>query len=102
MARYQPGPTPRVFESSVVYDRQGRLLAEFFDEGRRRWVPLDSISPNLVDAVIATEDAGFYGNEGVEWRRLLGSAGAQHHDRRHAIGRQHHHDAARPQPLPAA
>ena len=57
LQRYQPGPLPRVFQSSIVYDRQNRVLAELFDEGRRTWAPLSRMSPFLLDAVIATEDA---------------------------------------------
>lgn len=76
IARYQPGPEPRVFETSYVYDRQGRLLAELFDEGRRAWVPLDAIAPHMVDAVIATEDGNFYENDGVETRRMVAGLAA--------------------------
>lgn len=73
MRRYQPGPEPRIFESSYVYDRKGRLLAELFDEGRRVWVPLSSMSPDLVRAIVATEDATFYTNSGVDRRRIVGA-----------------------------
>ena len=74
LRQYQPGPLPRVFQSSYIYDRRGQLLAELFDEGRRTWVPLDRISSNLLDAVIATEDASFYLNRGFDVRRLTGAA----------------------------
>ncbi|TYC52523.1 monofunctional biosynthetic peptidoglycan transglycosylase [Rhodobacterales bacterium] len=33
----------------------------------RQWVSLDEISPNLVRAVITSEDSGFCENHGVEW-----------------------------------
>ncbi|HQY94547.1 transglycosylase domain-containing protein, partial [Caldilinea sp.] len=71
MRRYQPGPEPRVFASSYVYDRKGRLLDEIFDEGRRIWIPLSQISPSLVQAMVATEDATFYTNPGVDTRRVV-------------------------------
>lgn len=73
LRRYQPGTLPRVFESSVVYDREGKLLGEIFEDGRRTWAPLSRISPHLLDAVIATEDATFYQNNGIEPRRLVGA-----------------------------
>ena len=73
LQRYQPGPLPRVFQSSIVYDRQNRVLAELFDEGRRSWAPLSRISPYLLDAAIATEDATFFQNNGIEPRRLAGA-----------------------------
>ncbi|MHA7775810.1 monofunctional biosynthetic peptidoglycan transglycosylase [Roseibium sp. M-1] len=36
----------------------------------RQWVPLEEISPNLVKAVITSEDSGFCENHGVEWDAL--------------------------------
>jgi penicillin-binding protein 1C len=73
MRRYQPGPEPRVFQSTLLRDRHGALLAEVFDEGRRIWTPLARISPNLVRAVVATEDASFYDNTGIDVRRIVGA-----------------------------
>ncbi len=70
---YQPGPLPRVFQTTTVYDRNGVRLAEIFDEGMRTWVGLDQISPHLIDAIIATEDATFYLNPGVDVRRVVGA-----------------------------
>jgi penicillin-binding protein 1C len=74
LQRYQPGPTPRLFQSSRIYDRRGRLLAERFDEGRRTWVGLDRISRDLIAATIATEDVTFYSNTGVDPARIAGAA----------------------------
>ncbi len=36
----------------------------------RAWRPLDRISPHLARAVIMSEDAGFCGHRGVDWREL--------------------------------
>ena len=33
----------------------------------KRWVPLSKISPNLIHAVIVSEDGTFYSHEGVDW-----------------------------------
>ena len=73
MVRYQPGPTPRIFQSSYLYDRHGTLISEIFNEGRRTWVTLDQISPDMRNAVIATEDASFYRNTGVDAIRVVGA-----------------------------
>ena len=56
------------FKSTAIYDRTGRLLYEIFpsDAGRRIIVPLASISPNLINAVLATEDPNFYRHPGVD------------------------------------
>lgn len=74
LRRYQPGPTPRVFQTTRIYDRNGALLAERWEEGRRTWVGLDRISQHLIDATIATEDATFYSNIGVDPARAFGAA----------------------------
>ncbi|PZR98249.1 MAG: penicillin-binding protein [Candidatus Chloroheliales bacterium] len=54
------------FETTRIYDRNGILLAEVFDQGRRTYIPLSKISKYLIDATIATEDATFYANVGVD------------------------------------
>ena len=74
LQRYQPGPTPRLFQTTRVTDRNGKLLAELWGEGRRTWVPLDRIGRRLIDATIATEDATFYYNVGVDPARIAGAA----------------------------
>ncbi len=71
---YQPGPLPRVFQTTFIYDRNGTLLAELIGEGRREWIPLDQISPHLINATIATEDATFFANAGIDPIRIAGAA----------------------------
>ncbi|MCD6290406.1 MAG: PBP1A family penicillin-binding protein [Anaerolineae bacterium] len=65
-----PGPPPKLFRTTRVYDRNGVLLGEFWDEGRRYWVPLARIAPALRQATIATEDKTFYTNPGVDWAAI--------------------------------
>ena len=74
LQKYQPGPLPRVFQTSRLYDRNGALLAERWSEGRRTWVSLNRISKHLIDATIATEDATFLTNPGVDAARIAGAA----------------------------
>ena len=73
MQLYQPGPLPRVFQTTFLYDRNGRLLAELIGEGRREWASLNQISPHLINATIATEDATFFTNPGVDPVRIAGA-----------------------------
>ncbi|MBI4498269.1 MAG: transglycosylase domain-containing protein [Chloroflexi bacterium] len=69
-------PAPETVEtratpsSTLIYDRNGRLLYEIFDPryGRRQYIPLAEISPYLVQATIATEDHDFYLNSGINLR----------------------------------
>lgn len=70
---YQPGPLPRLFQTTRIYDRRGVLLAEVYDEGQRTWVRLDQISRHLINATIATEDATYYTNSGIDPIRIVGA-----------------------------
>jgi len=54
------------FESTFYYDRNGRLLYEQFNEGRRVFVSLADMPQTLIDATIALEDDNFYTNPGIE------------------------------------
>ena len=61
------------FQSTRILDREGNLLNETFDPnaGRRTVVPLDRMSPYLLQATIATEDANFYDHPGIDPVALL-------------------------------
>ena len=66
-----PGPSPKLFLSSEIFDRNGTRIGEFWNEGHRYWVPLDRISPLVRKAIIATEDKTFYSNPGVDWGAIV-------------------------------
>jgi 1A family penicillin-binding protein len=67
-------PSPdRLYEragapSTRIYDRDGRLLYEIRDphSGTHAPIPLTEIPQACIDATIATEDASFYRNPGVD------------------------------------
>ncbi|CAN5388829.1 hypothetical protein BH10CHL1_BH10CHL1_08010 [soil metagenome] len=71
LQKYQPGPLPRLFQTTHMYDRNGVLIAEIYEEGQRTWAKFDQISPSLIDATVATEDASFYANNGVDPARIV-------------------------------
>ncbi len=56
------------FETTRILDRNGNSLYEILDPnaGRRTYVKLKDISPNLVAATIATEDKEFYNHPGFD------------------------------------
>lgn len=60
------------------YDEDGQEveLKRIASEQNRIWVDYEDISPNLIHAVIATEDKRFYEHQGVDWRRTVFSLGA--------------------------
>lgn len=51
----------------------GKELA-LFKRSNREWVKLDDISPNVVAALIATEDHRFFQHHGIDWRRTAAAA----------------------------
>ncbi|MER3397484.1 MAG: penicillin-binding protein [Chloroflexota bacterium] len=65
-----------LFQSTRIYDRNGNLMAEFFDPraGHRIWVSLKDVSPAVIQATLATEDPNFYNNPGVDWRAFIRAA----------------------------
>ena len=59
--------------SSKIYDRHGQLLFEMPPPytGSHTPVSLDDIPLHLIQATIATEDATFYSNPGMDWQGIL-------------------------------
>ena len=59
--------------STRIVDRYGRLLYEIVDpqSGARTRLSLDEIPPACQQATIATEDAGFYTNPGLDLHAIL-------------------------------
>ena len=60
-------------QRSTIYDRKGRVLANFYHENRIV-VPLDEIADILQEAVIAVEDKRFYDHGGVDATSILSAA----------------------------
>jgi penicillin-binding protein 1A len=52
-----------------IYSSDDQLLGTYFRENRS-YVPYDSISQNVIDALIATEDVRFYDHCGVDFKSL--------------------------------
>ena len=73
-----PDPTQIVkvqnsFQTSKLYDRNGKLLYEIIDPtgGDRQWVKFNDISPFLRCATVANEDRRFYESQGFDIRGTL-------------------------------
>lgn len=58
-------------ESSQIYDRNGKLLYEFFADKRRQSVALSEIPKNLKEATLAIEDANFYKHGGFDIKGII-------------------------------
>ncbi|MCC7021351.1 MAG: transglycosylase domain-containing protein, partial [Thermomicrobiales bacterium] len=68
--------TADTFQTTRILDRNGKLLQEIADQdyGWRTFVPYEKISPYLIDATVASEDASFWSHEGVEPFAILRGA----------------------------
>lgn len=64
----------QVFQSTKIYDRNGRLLNEVFEEGRRTRVRLSDVPVHMRQATIAVEDDTFYTNPGIDVAGIARSA----------------------------
>ena len=56
-----------------VLSADGKELA-VFKRANREWVKLDDVSPQVVAALIATEDHRFFTHHGIDWRRTAAAA----------------------------
>ena len=63
----------RIDRPAQVLSADGKLLAEF-RPSNREWVPLKDVSPNVVKALIATEDHRFYEHHGIDLKRTASAA----------------------------
>jgi penicillin-binding protein 1A len=63
----------KVDQPAQIYSADGKLLAEF-KPTHREWVSLKAISPNVIDALIATEDRRFYQHHGIDFKRTASAA----------------------------
>ncbi len=63
-------------DSLKVYDSQGNLIYQLADQGLQTTVPLDQISPNVINATIAIEDKDFWQNQGVDFLAVVRAATA--------------------------
>lgn len=52
-------------QTTTVYDANGQLIAELKGDIDREYLPLNQMSPEIIDAVLSVEDAKFYQHRGV-------------------------------------
>ena len=70
MPSFEELENPESNLATEVYAADGVLLGRFFLENRSR-VEYDEISPNVINALIATEDKRFYDHSGIDGRGLM-------------------------------
>jgi penicillin-binding protein 1A len=63
---------PEIQQASEVYAIDGTLMGKYYTErGNRTNVKYRDISPNVIHALIATEDERFYDHSGIDFRSSL-------------------------------
>jgi 1A family penicillin-binding protein len=68
IARIEPHP-----QASIVFDRHARPVFSFYLE-QRIDVPVHSVSPHMIDAIVAAEDRRFYSHHGLDGIRIVKAA----------------------------
>lgn len=61
---------PKTATASVVRSRDGVVLDRYYTENRTD-VPIEQISPHVIDALVATEDHRFYNHWGIDMVRTM-------------------------------
>ncbi len=68
-----PFPAPRIDRSSTFYDAKGSFIGRL-SEVNQQEVALTQVPATVKDALIATEDASFYHNDGVNLTSIARAA----------------------------
>lgn len=61
---------PKSNQASIVYSQDGKVLGKYYIENRVN-VAYEDISPNVVNALVSTEDERFYKHSGIDKEALL-------------------------------
>src|SRR5438132_11218255 len=59
--------------ASVILDRNGKIFGQIYVENRET-VPYDQLPPDLINAVVAVEDANFYQHHGYDLFGIIRAA----------------------------
>ncbi len=57
--------------TTQIYDRNGELIANIFDEENRLYVAYKDIPPRVIEALIATEDTSFFEHGGINLEAIF-------------------------------
>jgi penicillin-binding protein 1A len=63
---------PSIMLASIVYAEDGTQMGKYYtDKGNRSNVEYKDISPNVINALVATEDERFYEHSGIDGRAVM-------------------------------
>ncbi len=69
MPTFEELENPFISQASIIYSEDGEEIGSYFIENRKDIVYSD-LSPDLVNALIATEDIRFFEHSGIDFRAL--------------------------------
>jgi monofunctional biosynthetic peptidoglycan transglycosylase len=69
LARKNPDTTALIEQRRAEAKARRRALAV-----RQIWVPLERVAPAVLDAILLSEDANFFGHEGIDWDAVRAAA----------------------------
>ncbi|WP_045515962.1 transglycosylase domain-containing protein [Neobacillus niacini] len=72
-AKILGAPPLAVPQSTLFFANDGTLIGESNSGQKRYWVPLEEISPDLINATISIEDRNFYEHNGFDYKRIAGA-----------------------------
>ncbi|MDR7078652.1 1A family penicillin-binding protein [Neobacillus niacini] len=72
-AKILGAPPLAVPQSTLFFAGDGTLIGESNSGQKRYWVPLEEISPDLINATISIEDKNFYEHNGFDYKRIAGA-----------------------------
>jgi membrane carboxypeptidase/penicillin-binding protein len=55
------------YEATIIADRNGEELYKMYQENRD-YVPIEEVSENMINAIVAVEDKTFWTNEGISFQ----------------------------------
>jgi penicillin-binding protein 2D len=72
-AKILGAPPLAVPQSTLFFANDGTLIGESNSGQKRYWVPLEEISPDIINATISIEDKNFYEHNGFDYKRIVGA-----------------------------
>lgn len=69
MPTFKELENPFISQASVIYSEDGEELGTYFIENRKD-IDFRELSPNVVNALVATEDIRFYEHSGIDFKAL--------------------------------
>ncbi len=71
MPEYEQLENPNTNLATEIISSDGKTLGKFYLDDNRTPVPYDSLPSNLINALVATEDARYYDHSGIDARGTL-------------------------------